>query len=69
MYKRQKQAADKLIDEAKSDALKTANQAKKDGEVMLAQAAEETRREAEQMKKAALERKKEAAALVLERLT
>ena len=41
----------------------------KDGEVMLAQAAEETRREAEQMKKAALERKKEAAALVLERLT
>ena len=64
-----KQAADTLIDEAKSDALKTANQAKKDGEVMLAQAAEETRREAEQMKKAALERKKEAAALVLERLT
>ena len=36
---------------------------------MLAQAAEDTRREAEQMNKAALERKIEAAALVLERLT
>ena len=39
------------------------------GEVMLAQAADVTLREEEQMKKAALERKKEAAALVLERLT
>ena len=36
---------------------------------MLAQAAEETRREAEQMKKALLNERKRTAALVLERLT